>query len=207
MKRSAFILVLALTLLPGCAKKAPPPPPATYFDHTVTYQGENLGMIASWYTGTANNWNAILDANPDLKPNKLRLGTVVHIPEELVTKREALPQKLLKAKPVETRKEEAVAPAAEAPKESAPAPEVQATPAPVETSAPAETPAPASTSVAEATAQPKEAAPVETPQAAPTEAPPPPAEGSVAVSTPSASDKVKEDLLDEILNPKTEPTK
>lgn len=197
MKKFALILALTVTIFTGCAKKAPPPPPS-YFDHTVTYQGETLGMIANWYTGSTNNWNAIVAANPELKPNKLRLGTVIHIPSELVQQTQPLPKKLLKTKAPEVKKE--VEPAKD--KEPSVTPETPKDIASLETAdssaANEATPAPIATEAAPQAA-------VEAPTAQPQDAQPAPT--SVVISTPSANDKVKEDLLDEILNPKIEPTK
>lgn len=98
----------------GCASKATPPPAPSapverYLSHTIAYQGETLGAIARWYTGSVGNWPTIAAANPDLNPKKLRVGQIVEIPESLAVKREPftaeyLAQSAKKSEPVEVAK-------------------------------------------------------------------------------------------------------
>ena len=86
---------MALMLFLGACQKGPtrpPPPQEQYLFHTITYPGETLGVIAAWYTGTAQNWMLIRDANPDLDPARLRLGSVVRVPRRLVIKDTPLPK-------------------------------------------------------------------------------------------------------------------
>ena len=92
---------------PAPAPVAVPPPAVTYIEHTIKYSGETLALIAAWYTGKATNWTAIQEANPGLKPEYLRLGQVIRIPEQLVVKREELPKSYVKVAPaVEPLKQE-----------------------------------------------------------------------------------------------------
>jgi len=98
----------------GCASKkpealAPAAPAERYLSHTIAYQGETLGAIARWYTGSVANWPAIAAANPELNPKKLRVGQIVEIPESLAVKREPftaeyLAQSAKKSEPVEVAK-------------------------------------------------------------------------------------------------------
>jgi hypothetical protein len=62
-----------------------------YLMHVVSYQGETLGLISKWYTGSSANWKRILNANPALKPTRMRIGDNIRIPRYLVRRHEALP--------------------------------------------------------------------------------------------------------------------
>lgn len=79
--------------------KPPPPSDAELrpadFDHRITYSGETLAMIASWYTGRASNWSILRDANPGLKPGRLKPGQHVMIPGGLVVRRDPMPKRLI----------------------------------------------------------------------------------------------------------------
>ena len=61
-------------------------------EHTVQYRGETLSVIALWYTGDAENWTRIQDANPDLDRRNLTPGQQVTIPPELVVRSEPMPR-------------------------------------------------------------------------------------------------------------------
>lgn len=100
------VLGLAVTFtVVGCAQKrpaaVPPPPPppveetASDVEHRVTYSGETLGMIASWYTGRAQNWKAILEANPGLRPERITIGRTITVPGDLVIQREPMPKRFV----------------------------------------------------------------------------------------------------------------
>jgi hypothetical protein len=97
---TSFLLITNL-LLSGCAKKPEPVAPVL-FPHTIKYSGETLAAIAAWYTGSANNWQVIAAANPDLKPNKMKIGSVILIPEALLKRVDELPKKFLKNAPKPT---------------------------------------------------------------------------------------------------------
>ena len=86
----------------GCTpvRHEPPPPPPQFLDHTVSYAGETLGIIAKWYTGDTNNAKGILTANPGLDPKKITIGKVIHVPREMVTKSEPLPKSALAIKKI-----------------------------------------------------------------------------------------------------------
>ncbi|MBR9980738.1 MAG: LysM peptidoglycan-binding domain-containing protein [Desulfatitalea sp.] len=64
---------------------------AVSFVHQVN-AGETLGMIARWYTGREGNWRRLVAANPGIRPERLQIGTRIHIPENLLIRREAMPR-------------------------------------------------------------------------------------------------------------------
>ena len=55
-----------------------------YYEHTVKYAGETYGTIARWYTGNVQNWYLIADENPEIDPRKIRIGSVIRVPRELM---------------------------------------------------------------------------------------------------------------------------
>jgi len=67
--------------------------------HTVKYCGENLEVIARWYTGDAGNWQELAAVNPDLDPRHLKPGTQVSIPAAILVTREPLPEDLAARQP------------------------------------------------------------------------------------------------------------
>lgn len=91
----ALVVLLAAT---ACGRQAPPPPQEPVeppkpqlLEHVVQYRGETLGLIARWYTGKTTNWQAIVEANPGLRPERINLGDTIMIPSEIVTNSEPLP--------------------------------------------------------------------------------------------------------------------
>lgn len=89
--------------------------PATrnaYLEHTISWPGETLSVIAKWYTGKFDNWKALVKANPDLNPKRIHIGQRILIPEYLLTNRKPmpkdfsdqfLPKKKVKRKPAEQK--------------------------------------------------------------------------------------------------------
>jgi len=65
------------------------------FVHTVQWPGENLSLIAQWYTGSSANWVALAKANPKLNPNLIRIGDEIVIPQNLVKNEEPMPRSFL----------------------------------------------------------------------------------------------------------------
>jgi hypothetical protein len=105
MSGSSFIkiaCVLSLTLLLGaCVRRPPTVSPESMeqkapLTHIVKYQGETLGVISKWYTGSSENWRAILKANPKLDVYRMKLGQNIIIPETLIKRRDKFPQTYLK---------------------------------------------------------------------------------------------------------------
>lgn len=188
---TATIGVAALCGILACQKPpAPPstPPPTTpqagqFVEHVIKYSGETLADIAAWYTGKAINWMAIRDANPSLRPERLRIGQLVLIPQEIVVNEQPMPRSFIqrsgRSEATPTPSAEATTPAAE--------PTPEATPSAEATAAPEETPEPAATPVS-----------AETPEPTIPEVP------VVATPTPGAKnvspeDAEREKLLDELL--------
>ena len=64
-----------------------PAPEPKYFTHTVRGTGETFIAIARWYTGNGNNWARLAQASPDIDPQRIHIGDVIRIPEEIVTTR------------------------------------------------------------------------------------------------------------------------
>lgn len=93
-------LLLALTGalavgMSGCQMRKANPLPTedqlNHVTHTVRAQGETLFAIAAWYTGQGLNWKQLVDANPGLNPNRMRIGETIHIPRKLVKRVDAMP--------------------------------------------------------------------------------------------------------------------
>lgn len=85
-------LSVLLAILSACS--ATRPRGQQYFDHEVKYQGETLSAIASWYTGHADDWAIILQHNPNINIYKLRRGSIVRIPLEMVIREDPFPKRL-----------------------------------------------------------------------------------------------------------------
>lgn len=62
----------------------PPLPEAGHITHIIKWEGENLGWIALWYTGSSKNWIHLDEANPWIKPREIAIGDSVLIPKELI---------------------------------------------------------------------------------------------------------------------------
>ncbi|MGA1844626.1 MAG: LysM peptidoglycan-binding domain-containing protein [bacterium] len=73
----------------------PVKPRDTAYVHTVKWQGETLQVIAAWYTGNKENWQALSDANPVINPDRLSIGNQIFIPQELLKSREPLPREFI----------------------------------------------------------------------------------------------------------------
>jgi hypothetical protein len=69
------------------AQVARTPPKSAYYYHRVKYSGETLSIIAKWYTGDADNWQALTKANPKLDPKRINVGDKIRIPRKLLTTR------------------------------------------------------------------------------------------------------------------------
>ena len=76
--------------------------------HQVRWSGETLSHIARWYTGSQSNWEKIAEANPGLKPRRIRVGDKILIPEALLKIRKLMPRDYVHSltapkKPLSTR--------------------------------------------------------------------------------------------------------
>jgi LysM repeat protein len=93
-----------------------PPEPETVAEpvpyvHTVNRSGETLGAISRWYTGSADNWKRLIDANKGLKPRRIRVGDKILIPEELMKTQQPMPANFMTAKTQKKRLPSRVEPA------------------------------------------------------------------------------------------------
>ncbi len=75
-------------------RRDPMPKPEPYV-HKVRWPGENLSLIARWYTGSGKNWMTIAKANPQIKSNRIIVGDKIIIPENLLKRRDAMPLSFL----------------------------------------------------------------------------------------------------------------
>ena len=64
---------------------------ADYLTHTIKWRGENLSMIARWYTGSSKNWMHLVEANPGIKLRRIDIGDSILIPEALLETRRPMP--------------------------------------------------------------------------------------------------------------------
>ncbi len=205
---SILLFIFAACGLSACSSKAPPAPQPTYFNHTVKFSGETLAVISAWYTGSAKNWELLAAANPELKPTRIKIGDVIKIPNDLITRFEPLPKKLLKALPAKEQ-QEALSKSESKPDEQ---PKPVATPEAQPTTTADQTPAPAvATAVTSETAPTNPTVAVITPTPDPADEmvpafeedlviePTPESNQAAAVATLSPEDKAREDLIDEIL--------
>lgn len=76
------------------------PPP---YVHTVRRSGETLVAISLWYTGSADNWKRLVDANNGLNPRRVRVGDKILIPGELMKTQKAMPADFMASKIQENR--------------------------------------------------------------------------------------------------------
>ncbi len=66
---------------------APPAPPASPPRTHVVASGDTLGKIARRYYGNEREWRRIAEANPAVKPEALRPGDVLAVPEKPARRR------------------------------------------------------------------------------------------------------------------------
>ena len=71
--------------------------PAPYV-HTVRRSGETLIAISHWYTGSADNWKRLVEANNGLNPRRIQVGDKILIPEELMKTQQPMPADYMASK-------------------------------------------------------------------------------------------------------------
>jgi nucleoid-associated protein YgaU len=76
--------------------------PAPYV-HAVRRSGETLVAISRWYTGSADNWKHLVEANNGLNPRRVRVGDKILIPAELVKTQQPMPADFMALKTQEKR--------------------------------------------------------------------------------------------------------
>jgi hypothetical protein len=69
-----------------------------YYTQTVTWPGESLYLISSWYTGNGENWKVLAQSNPQLDPDRIHLGESIRIPENIVQTKKPLPHDFIQGK-------------------------------------------------------------------------------------------------------------
>jgi len=99
-----LIIATSCFLLSSCMLQQQPvapieeiPEEPVYFIHTIEHPGENLWIIANWYTGDGAQWKTLLDQNPELNPYGLQLGDTISIPQDLLTNSAPLPKRVVQA--------------------------------------------------------------------------------------------------------------
>ena len=70
--------------------------PGGYYIHTVSVPGENISIIAKWYTGEQKNWVVLVKCNPAIKPNRMFLGNEIKIPRSIITRDTELPAEFVR---------------------------------------------------------------------------------------------------------------
>lgn len=103
-----ILMFIGCVFFTGCIPKQthsrPPVPQGeqkpAYLEHVVRYSGETLALIAGWYTGKPQNWTIVRDANPGIRPNAIRLGDVIRIPQQLVVEERPLPKERVRVQRV-----------------------------------------------------------------------------------------------------------
>jgi nucleoid-associated protein YgaU len=89
---------------PSASKKRVPSrvEPAPYV-HTVRRSGETLVAISRWYTGAADNWKRLVEANDGLNPRRVQVGDKILIPGELMKTQQVMPVDFMASKIQENR--------------------------------------------------------------------------------------------------------
>jgi LysM repeat protein len=89
------------------AQVAKTPPRPSHYYHRVKYSGETLSIIAKWYTGDVEHWQALAKANPKLDPNRITVGDKIRIPKNMLNTRKPMPRSFVVAS---TKKKQRKAP-------------------------------------------------------------------------------------------------
>jgi hypothetical protein len=86
---------ISLPPAPAPPAKGEAPAKKTYSTHTVRFGGETVSIIAGWYTGYIENWKALAEANPNIDPKRVLVGSKILIPEDLLKNREPMPKEFV----------------------------------------------------------------------------------------------------------------
>lgn len=70
-------------------------PSSPSYTHTVMWSGESLSIVAKWYTGNLENWKTLAKVNPEIKPDFLRVGMKIRIPEGMIVNRTPMTQEFV----------------------------------------------------------------------------------------------------------------
>lgn len=92
--RTIVRLTCLIVALEGCSLLARDRPKPKRVDvvHRIRFRGETLEVISAWYTGSRRLWPVIVERNPGLNPRRLRVGSSIKIPGELVMRTQPLPR-------------------------------------------------------------------------------------------------------------------
>ncbi|MCB0325789.1 MAG: LysM peptidoglycan-binding domain-containing protein [Bdellovibrionales bacterium] len=91
----ARFLAAALFFTLACSPRVTTPvvvPGPAFLHHTIKFRGENLALIAKWYSGEASKWPLIREQNPHVDPMNLQLGQRLRIPLSLALRRDDMPE-------------------------------------------------------------------------------------------------------------------
>ncbi len=64
-----------------------------YHAHRIRWPGESLSVVSKWYTGRYSNWKKLVNHNPEINPNRIKIGQKIYIPVTLLKTRKPLPEK------------------------------------------------------------------------------------------------------------------
>lgn len=111
---SFFIGVLSIFFV-GCTRHHQALPqaqscPSEYLIHRITIPGENLGIIAMWYTGDETTWRNFYIPASSGTIRRLKRGDRIFVPNRLIIRSKPLPKDF-----VDAHKKEAVAVAKDQP--------------------------------------------------------------------------------------------
>ena len=79
------------TVRPTPTRETPAKPAPHFYVHVVRWQNETLSFIAEWYTASWQNWETLAKANPEIDPNRIKIGDKIRIPEVLLKTRKPMP--------------------------------------------------------------------------------------------------------------------
>ncbi len=65
----------------------------SYHEHKIRWPGETLSVVSKWYTGRYTNWKKLVNHNPEINPNRIKIGQKIYIPDSLLKTRKPLPEK------------------------------------------------------------------------------------------------------------------
>ena len=83
------------TVRPAPTRETPAKPAPHFYVHVVRWQNETLSFIAEWYTASWTNWETLAKANPEIDPNRMKIGDEIRIPEVLLKTRKPMPSDFL----------------------------------------------------------------------------------------------------------------
>lgn len=96
---------LALVSLSGCSiiqrgfpRVKNPVPSEIIYLHSVSSQDESLPMIAEWYSGEMKNWKSLKALNGNSTVFRIKPGTVIRIPADLLHQHEQMPAEFVSRK-------------------------------------------------------------------------------------------------------------